>query len=264
MKPRQINNAAEIADIIDFAVRDGALAVVTYWLGDEWRSFKGRFLERDSQRRYFVLDCPDAECGSELLLGQYVGLSFRYKSRKVMLSTVLEARGKFVVDDQTTLAAVRYRWPDVLTELQRRAYYRTPVPCGVSMLTSMWLGGQNSRDTAQTTTFGVFSGEALDISCGGMLVQLHSREVPNWPMDATLGVELHLPDGRHPVTLDAHFRGTRTDEKNQVSAALQFVGLEVSEAGRMNLQRLARCVQRLHRLTLEPELRSGAARLNFG
>lgn len=264
MKPRRILSRSENAEIVDFAVRDGALAVVSFWHGDEWRSFKSRFLERDANRRFFVLDCQDLGESAQLTLGQYVGISFRYRSRKVMFTTVLEARGKFVTSDNTTVAAARYRWPDCLTELQRRAYYRTPVPAGVSVLCSMWSGGHNARGVAQTQPMNVLTGESIDLSCGGMLVRLNSDTAPNWPEDHTIGVELHLPDGRPPMVVDAYYRGTRMDETNRLCSAVQFVGMEMSDEGRICLQRLARCVQRLHRLTLEPELRAGVARLNFG
>lgn len=264
MKPRRVLSRSENSEILDFAVREGALAVVSYWHGDVWRSFKSRFLERDADRRYFVLDCQDLGEASELGLGQYVGVSFRYKSRKVMFTTVLEARGQFVVNEGATISAARYRWPDSLVELQRRAYYRTPVPAGVSVLVSIWSGGHNGREVAQTSPMNVFTGEALDLSCGGMLVRMNQSTLPPWREDHTVGVEIHLPDGRPPMVVDAYFRGVRSDDPARPSAALQFVGLEMSDEGRVSLQRLARCVQRLHRLTLEPELRSGATRLNFG
>lgn len=264
MKPRRILSRTENAEIVEFAVRDGALAVVSFWHGDEWRSFKSRFLERDANRRFFVLDCQDLEESAQLALGQYVGISFRYRSRKIMFTTVLEARGKFVLRDNTTVAAARYRWPDCLTELQRRAYYRTPIPAGVSVLTSLWSGGRNARNVAQAKPLAVLAGEAQDLSCGGMLVHLNTDAAPNWPEDHTIGIELHLPDGRPPMIVDGLYRGARMEASNRLSAAVQFVGMEMSDEGRVSLQRLARCVQRLHRLTLEPELKAGVARLNFG
>lgn len=265
MKPRRILSDQETTQILDIAVRDQALAVLSVVNEDNWTCFKSRFLERDANRRFFVLDWGGGEQPPPpLALGQYVGVSFRYRSRKIMFATVLEARGRFVTDGGETIAAARYRWPDSLTELQRRAYFRTPVPAGVAVPASVWLGGKSQRCAAQESPHVAVAGECVDLSCGGALIRLNQLQPPSWPENQTIGLELHLPDGRHPVLLDAHYRGTRFDGDERLCAAVQFVGLEVSIEGRNTLQRLARCVQRFHRLTLPADLRSGAGKLSAG
>lgn len=265
MKPRRILSPQETAEILDYAVRDNALAVLSVATADDWICFKSRFLERDGNRRFFVLDWGGSgEDPPPLALGQYLGVSFRYKSRKIMFATVLEARGRFMIEGDKPIAAARYRWPESLTELQRRAYYRTPIPAGVSVPATCWAGGRNSRSAAQEAPMSVFAGDCVDISCGGTLIRLGQSQPPKWTENQTIGLELHLPDGRDAALIDAHYRGTRFDDNEQLCAAVQFVGLETSVEGRNTLQRLARCVQRFHRLTLAPELRSGAGRLSMG
>lgn len=262
MRPRRILTVQETAEIIDQATRDNALAVITVHVGEEWCTFKGRFLERDPNRKYVVLEYhdPNGRALPPLAPGQYVGVSFRHKSRKVMFATVVEAKGRFMLDGQQSLPAIRYRWPDSLTELQRRAYYRTPVPAGTSLPVTIWAGGAAVREQAQGRAQDLISGQALDLSCGGTLVQVGRATLPGWRDDQTMGVEVHLPDGRPPVVLDAHFRGARTDAEENLCVAVQFVGLELTPEGRAILQRLARSVQRLHRQAFAEELRSGDAR----
>ncbi len=248
--------------MIDAGVREGALAVLTVPQGCEWISFKSRFLERDPKRRFFVLDYQETHGRKppHLALGQYVGVSFRNKSRKIMFATVVEAKGRFMADGNQTIAAVRYRWPDSLTELQRRAYFRTPVPVGSALLVSMWPGGVGARESAQGRVLEIITGQARDLSCGGSLVQATTTTPPAWRDDQTLGVELQLPDGRPPVLLDAHFRGARHETDGTLCIAIQFVGLELTLEGRALLQRLARCVQKFHRLSLARELRTRDSR----
>jgi c-di-GMP-binding flagellar brake protein YcgR len=244
--------AQDAADMFDQAVQERALAVLTMQNGAEWRTFKSRFLERDPNRQFFVLD--HEPCGEEALPpvtpGHYVGVSFRHRSRKVMFATVVEAKGQFVVDVKTRIAAVRYRWPDAITELQRRAYHRTPVPDGVALPASLWPGGAAARTQIQNATLAVVAGQLADISCGGARVTLSQNSPPDWADGATLGAELHLNDGRPPVATDVRFRGLRTDESGQVGVAIQFVGLELSNDGRSILQRLAGQVQRWNRQNL--------------
>ncbi len=252
MRPRRLVSPRDTSAIFDRAIEEHALAVLTLQSGHQWHSFKSRFLERDAKSRFFVLDyqAADETPLPNLTPGQYLGISFRQKSRKLLFATVVEAKGHFILDRQTTVPAVRYRWPDTITELQRRAYYRTPVHDGMTLLAHLWPGGRAARANAQNSALLVATGELSDISCGGALVRLHQPGPPNWTPDETLGVELQLPDGRAPVLLDALFRGVRSDESDLISAAIQFVGLELTVDGRLVLQRLANTVQRLHRLTL--------------
>jgi len=260
MRPRRILTPQETAEILDQAVSERALAVVSVQQDDGWQLFKSRFLERDPKRRFFVLDHVETHGTTPvpLVAGQYVGVSFRYRSRKIIFVSVVEARGRFVLEDQSSLPAIRYRWPDTLTELQRRAYHRTPVPPGTCLLATAWPGGLYAREAAQSTPLGILNCEVVDISCGGALLRTTAPLPPDWAEGTTLGIEMHLPDGRPPVMLSAYFRGARADAERGFSIAVQFVGLELSLDGRAALQRLARAVQRFHRLAFSAALRSGA------
>jgi c-di-GMP-binding flagellar brake protein YcgR len=252
-------------EIFDQAVREHALVVVTVQEGDDWVTLKSRFLERDSSHHYFVLDyqAPDGGALPSLVPGQYVGISFRHKSRKIMFATVVEAKGKYVLDDKTTVAAVRYRWPQTMTELQRRAYFRTPVPASMTLLANLWLGGAAARAAAQNRTREIVTGQIVDLSCGGCLIRLGNGQPPAWEDNLTLGLELQLGDGRPPIVLNANARGVRQDAQGTFCVAAQFVGLEVTMDGRVVLQRLAASVQRFHRLAPTPDFSSGQASWGF-
>ncbi len=251
MKPRLLIEPADARTIFDRAVQEHSLAVLTLQDGPEWLSFKSRFLERDARGRSFVLDYQAVDDVQLPILdpGQCIGVSFRQRSHKVLFATVVEAHGHFALDDQTSVPAVRYRWPETMTELQRRAYYRTPVPEDTSLIASLWPGGVAARARAQGGQVDIVTGYLQDLSCGGTLVRLHTNTHPSWRENQTVGLEMQLPDGRPPISLDAHYRGTRPDEDGNLSAALQFVGLELTVDGRLVLERLATSLQRLHRLT---------------
>jgi c-di-GMP-binding flagellar brake protein YcgR len=262
MRPRRILTPQETFEIFDHAVQHGELAVVTLQNKDNWRTFKCRFLERDQNRRFFVLDhqpAPDRPL-PELSTGQYVGISFRYRSRKVMFATVVEAKGRFVIDNRESVSAVRYRWPESITELQRRAYFRTPIPHDASVVASVWPGGVEARQGVQSSALQVLSGRIVDLSCGGALVRSSQGAAPPWVDDQTLGLELNLADGRPPVLLNAHYRGVRHDPESNLCFALHFLGLEMTPDGRTVLQRIAACVQKFHRLALASAPRKAGAR----
>ncbi len=249
MRPHRIVTPQDAAEIFDLAVRDRALAVLSVLDGQHWITFKSRFLERDPGRRFFVLDYQ-TQTGlpnPPLQAGQYVGVSFRHKSRKVLFSTVVEAKGHYVLDQRETVPAVRYRWPATMIELQRRAYNRTPVPESQHVDCRLWPGSleQNAEPPADTCP-----GTLANVSCGGAMIRIADGPQMVWTENVPLVVELALPDGRPPLRLDAYCRGYRPDDQGQPGVALQFIGLELSNDGRANLQRLANFVQRLNRVAM--------------
>lgn len=250
MKPQRTITGPDVAALFDEAVHQRALAVLTVQTDDQWTTFKSRFLERDPQRRFFVLDfqAVTGERLPDLVPGQCIGVSFRSRSRKVLFASLVEARGHYMFDDRSSIPAIRYRWPDRLTELQRRAYFRTPVPTAMALPVSLWAGGVAARANAQGRALQVLTGTLADISCGGALVRLTQGALPNWYESQNMGIELNLEDGRPPAVLNGCFRGLRQDETGQVTVAIQFIGLEITNDGRDLLQRLATCVQRLNRI----------------
>ena len=253
MRPRHVLAPSGASEIFDRAVRERALAVLTTQGNGTWQTFKSRFLERDAKGRFFVLDYQSFDDDTPLPAvapGQYVGVSFRQKGRKLLFATVIEAKGHFVVDNRTSVPAVRYRWPDNLTEMQRRAYFRTLVPADTTLLARLWAGGVAARDSARAVPLRVTTGNLADLSCGGTLVHLHEANLPDWADEEILGLELQLPDGRPPIVLDGRYRGTRAGESGTLDAAVQFVGLEMTPDGRAALQRLANSLQRLNRMSL--------------
>ncbi len=262
MTPRRRITHEGAAEIFEEAVRERALAVLSVHAADEWHTFKSRFLECDPAHAFFVLDYQalDGDSLPEIWPGQCVGVSFRHRNRKVLFATVVEARGHFMVEEQRSIPALRYRWPDSITELQRRAYYRTPVPETMTLLAALWTGGLSGRPRAQAQPLQVVTGSLANLSCGGALVRLAQPCTQEWSENETLGVELQLGDGRPPALLDAYFRGLRHDPLAQSCVALQFIGLEMSVDGRLVLQRLAAAVQRLHRLGSSSGLRNWNSR----
>jgi c-di-GMP-binding flagellar brake protein YcgR len=252
MRPRRLLVPRDTGNVLDLAVQERTLAILTFQQGTDWITFKSRFLERDAQQRFFVLDYQtvNGDALPPLQSGQYVGLSFRQRSRKILFATVVEAKGHYVLEDKSTVPAIRYRWPNSMTELQRRAYYRTPVPESMMLLASLWSGGARARPAAQAATLEVITGDLADISCGGAMVRLHQPNPPTWEDNSILGLELQMPDGRAPICVDVRFRGLRPEPTSRIGAAVQFVGLEVAPEGQAILERLASSVQRLHRLSI--------------
>jgi c-di-GMP-binding flagellar brake protein YcgR len=260
MRPRRIISKQEAAQIFEQAAHERALVVLSTQQAEDWHTFKSRFLECDPRQRFFVLDHQPTHgtMPPPLIPGQYVGVSLRHKSRKVMFSTVVESKGRFVVDGDGDVPAIRYRWPQTLTELQRRAYFRTPVPPGAAVAVSLWPGGIAARCESQGAGIEPVAGECMDLSCGGTLIRVRDS-FPGLADDQTVGVELRLPDGRPPLQLDAQYRGVRPDGAGYACVAVQFVGLEISPEGRTALQRLARCVQQFHHLEVPSRRPDGHA-----
>ncbi|MGE3181656.1 MAG: flagellar brake protein [Phycisphaerae bacterium] len=252
MKTRRTLAARDSREMFDLAVQDRALAVVSIHDNGVWESFKVRFLERDPRGEFFVLDHQSQTDSPlpELVPGRFAGVSFRHRSRKVLFSTMVQARGHFVLDKDTSVPAIRYRWPESVTELQRRSYYRTPVPESQVLTANIWPHTIATNCAPSPIRDAEYSGQLLDLSCGGTFIRLNQSDAPTWIENSTVGVELELGDNRPPLRVDARFRGVREDKFGQPGVAVQFIGLELTVEGRLALQRLANTVQRYHRLAM--------------
>jgi c-di-GMP-binding flagellar brake protein YcgR len=164
MRPRRILDRGETAELVSRAVAEHALAVLSVRCGEQWITFKSKFLERDPGNAFFVLDHQETHGAEppELEPGQHIGVSFRHKSRKIMFASFVEAKGRFMVDNSTSVAAIRYRWPESMIEMQRRAYHRTVVPTGMHLRTTFWPGGASAERGSESLS--IWGGQSLDLS----------------------------------------------------------------------------------------------------
>jgi len=245
--------AAVRDESIQEAVAKSSPAVITVPLSSRWVTLKTRFESADPTAGVITLAWPRPEEGQpapQLLAGQSVSLAFRRGHRKCICITTI-AGVKEGPDGKSLLVA----WPEALQAVQRRAYYRAPVPEGMSVPVRLWRGGRAQRRLVAVGRWPSVVGQLADISAGGMRVDVPAAQDPQLQVGEPVGVEFTPLREVGQLCLDANFRHCLPLPNGNVALGLQFVGLESSTAGRQILivlgQVSAEYLRRQHKLRLK-------------
>jgi c-di-GMP-binding flagellar brake protein YcgR len=221
--------------------------------GEEWSVFKSRFLGADDSHNHLVVEYPPAPVGTrrpDVQLGENIGVAFRRGHKKCVFTAVVMARGEYALNGQTRVESLTLSWPDSVQELQRRAYYRVPVPRTRNVSVLVFRGGTSQRKKARSAHWPKCTARLSDLSAGGMRVVLPpGKKLPLNCGDA-VGLEFQ-PEVSGPMFLiDAVLRHVAPTADESLALGLQFVGLEASVDGRKTLQQLLRVVSQYQRAEL--------------
>lgn len=246
-------------EILNWAVEQQALCVLTSHTTTGWRTEKAKFIEGAGDNGKLVLAFAkgNGETAADYTPGERVGLSFRRGHKKCMCASVVlgVAQG---AEGSAEADRVILRWPDAMQELQRRVYYRATPSRRVHV--RYWNGGVARRADAESADSGIGFGTLLDLSAGGMRIRVQDRPGEFVEGDA-FGCAFAPKPRAETVVLDGVFRHLQHEEDGSWSIGLQFVGLETSERGRQTLADLANIVTEYHRQAQRSQRRpvSGSA-----
>jgi hypothetical protein len=232
--------------------------------GATWSVHKSRFLGAvESPRRLFVERpapaAPDAPL-PDIPVGGSIGVAFRRGHKKCLFTSVVVGRGEYQLNDQMRVESLTLNWPDVVQELQRRAYYRAAVPRHKQVAAEIWQGGTVNRKKAGTAVWPSYTGRLIDLSAGGLRLVLNANQNPRLNIGEPVGIEFR-PDPTGPTfLLNGILRYLGPMPDGTLAMGFQFTGLEATIDGRKVLQQLLRvvnqyqrCELRQARLTAEPD-----------
>ena len=245
MESNRSIDAARRDEVLAEAASRHTPATVCCRNATEWLTFKSRLLDAGDPKRGVVLEYPLAQESApapDIEQGQYVGVSFRRGHSKCVFGSVVTGKSRFRVDEHNEIGALVVGWPEEICQLQRRLYYRSPVPAGMSIPVLLWAGGESSRSKAGSPGWPLLVGQLWDLSAGGFKVVLPPGQSPRYSVGETVGMEFVPESDRPPILVDAHFRHTDVAEDGQPTLGFQFVGLEHTGRGRSLLYRLGRVV----------------------
>jgi len=243
-------------ELLAEAVQQGTLLTLTQKAKSRWQTHKSRLLDMAPGRRALIVAYPTAAEGQtpEFLRGEQLGVALRHRNRKCLFAaTVLDAN-RMTGDQQGegSLGSLWLSWPERIEQLQRRVYYRAPVPADAPIDVRLWPGGLTPEDpTAPHLPPGI-SGRVLDLSVGGMRVGIAAGDDPGLQLNEVVGMAFSPEPHQPPLVLEACFRHAEPLHPSGLSLGLQFVGIELSPTGQIVLARLARTVSRLQRSQFHP------------
>jgi len=215
-----------------------------------WGTFRSRLLEAEPIAQRLIIEYPvgaGGEKAPDIEEGESIGVAFRKGHRKCMFASVVQGKKRFQIDEANRVGALLLRWPGDLQQLQRRVYYRAPIPPDRAIKVAFWPGGLAYEARVGAAEFPVYAGWLMNLSAGGMAVVVPHDQRGDWRPGDTFGCRFEPAPGSC-LAMDATLRHAEPGENGLTRLGFQFVGLELTGQGRAVLRLLAHVVARFHRL----------------
>ena len=239
-------DAGKKNEILATAIEKAMICVLTRRTQDGWQTFKSKLLADPYDGERLLIETPRAHGnGADITFtnGERFGVTFRRGHKKCMFASAIVSQGigSFEVGE-AEIPYIELQWPEMLQELQRRAYYRVS-PTGRAVRVRFWAGGVIARANAESDSqsSGVVTGILQDISAGGMRVCTTDVAPDDFTDGEPVGCAFTPKPRGETLILDAVFRHYQPTSGG-ASIGLQFVGFEATERGRDMLAKLARVV----------------------
>ena len=203
-------------------------------VSDGWVPFRSRLLGASLESHHLIIEYPTRDDASafEFRGGEYLGISFRRGPRRCVFNTVVVGQCYYELSRGAEVPALRISWPQEVHELQRRMFYRAPVPEGRFVPVSLMRvtgGGENPVES--------FSGQLLDVSLGGLSVAFERNRCPRWDYDTVVECSFAPSPSEQAIGACGRVRYIQPmGERYRVG--VQFVGLEATRDGSAVLERL--------------------------
>lgn len=232
--------------ILRWAVDRRTAVHLTSLNGEGWSVLKSNFVGFDEEQGLLLIAAPVPEGMSraEFRNGDSVGVSFRRGHKKCLFITTLLGRRAGSPQEHEGEVWMMRR-PDVIRELQRRAYQRATVPPDRFIGVRLWEGGLVSPGEP---SWPICSGRVADASVGGIQVDVRADQNPRLSIGDVVGVEITPAPNRPPLLVEAQYRHCSISGPGRLALGFQFVGLEHDVAGRSSIEDLADFVRDLQRM----------------
>jgi len=249
-----ILESARRDQVLRDAVARNTAAVLSLKNGHAWSVHKSRLLGASATLDAIVVEYPAPTSPSsappEVAPGESCSVAFRRGHKKCIFTSRIIGRRAYALNQQVTVDALVLSWPETLQGLQRRAYYRAPVPRHRTVIVECWQGGARNRSKAGTVVWPSYHGRLVDLSAGGMRVALSGGRDPGFHVGDLLGIQFQPDSSMEPLVLDAILRHSQPRKPDAVHLGLQFVGLEMTVEGRRLLTHILRVVSEYPRYEL--------------
>ncbi|MEE8169834.1 MAG: PilZ domain-containing protein, partial [Phycisphaerae bacterium] len=218
-----------------------------------WTLMRSRFIPRDPGGGRLFIEPPTLESQDadqripiELTPGQHLGFTFRRGHHKCMFASTVIGRQRIPINQELHVDAVMIRRPDELQQLQRRAFFRVPVPAGITVAARIQRLAGESPSAPGEAAESVVCGQVRDLSAGGVCIQLPAGAEMHPRIGDPFRITIQA-ERSDPIVADAVYRHTHLDERGEILLGLQLIGFETTRQGRKSLGALTRLIRTLSR-----------------
>ncbi|UCG33962.1 MAG: PilZ domain-containing protein [Phycisphaerales bacterium] len=237
---------AETGTVLREALDRRTPLVLSFREPSGWITLSSRLLGVDGNNAQLTVELPAEQrqqLTDQLPKGSYIGVAFRRGHKKCLCTCVVTG----LTDKRSGRngpAGLTLRWPKQIQVLQRRNYYRVPVPANMELKALIWSGGldQKPENPAQDKTS--MYARIQDISLGGMAVHAPAHENCPFNEGQTVACEFSTPDNAR-ITIEAQFRHATQKPNGKKMLGFQFVGLEHGPTGQHRIKQIVELTKQL-------------------
>ncbi|HSV27368.1 MAG TPA: PilZ domain-containing protein [Sedimentisphaerales bacterium] len=236
----------QVVEAMEAAIREQAYAIMTHLSRGKWHMTKAALRSAANDKLNIEIIPHERPHPVNIHVDQPVGMSLKLGYNKYIFDTVVlgfEPSVKSAGGGTVILAM-----PDRADKLQRRSFFRVPVPMCFNVKTLFWHRGY--RDGANDVPFeNYWQAKLVDISAGGMQIAVESSLATNFRIGQLVGLQFTPMPYEKPILLEAQIRHTApTADGSQLYMGLQIIGLEASPEGREVLAQLCGIVEQYHQI----------------
>ena len=253
-------SSTETESILREALQRRTPLVISFRNASGWRSLKSRIVEVDSANSCMHVEPPvdhNGKTDPNIATDLYLGVAFR-RGHKKCLCTCVVLGPQESASNGSNGALLTLNWPDSIQTLQRRAYFRVPVPESMPTKVLIWPGLLSSKPDNPGQDRNTMYANMLDVSLGGMAVSVPSHDDCPFEPGQTVGCEFRTRDDLC-VAVEAHFKHAEQKPNGETLLGFQFVGLEHGRDGRERVKALMRFTHTLTQRS-RPRARRGLPR----
>lgn len=238
---------AGVEKVIQNMIQQKASAIMSYMSAGKWHASRVHLRGLVSGQLTVEISASKNPHPMNIKVGQSVGISLKYGYGKYIFDTLVV--GFDTSSDKENCGMLELVMPEQIEVLQRRSYFRVPVPESIGQVdVTVWHRGDGTRTSvAQGKPY--WTGYLVDISAGGMQLAFESANKPNFRNGQFISLQFTpLPD-EEPLVFSAQVRHSfPTADDNYTCVGLQAVGLEADSEGRQILRRLCEIVEKYYRM----------------
>jgi len=236
-------------ELLAEAVSRHCPVTVSCRLSDGWANCKSRFLGLDEETGQLIIEYPTPGVAAtpEFAGGECIGVAFRRGHKKCVFSTAVSGQCRSGFGKAQNVPTLRLVPPTEIFEMQRRMFYRAPVPENKTIPVTIagCAAAAGNRDKPMT-----YSGTMLDVSAGGISMSFLRGSHPRWELDQVVNCSFQV-DAEPPLALLSRLRYCEQISGDRMRLGLQFAGLEASPVGREQLQQLMDLCARFQRVEMD-------------
>lgn len=199
----------------------------------------------NAARRTLTLSYPDAFAQAaplELAIGEPLGITFRRGHKKYIFSSLVAGRG--TTSDGGP--CIHVELPAEMREFQRRAFQRAAVPPDRPLEIRIWIARPAGKSSPRPELLAI--ARARNLSAGGVQVTVSSGVGQTIRIGDLVALEAAWGD-EGMRSIDGVIRHVQRIDDATVGLGIQFIGLELTAAGRETLQLISEQVARFRHPT---------------